>query len=1381
MVGVLAIAAAAGWLLVFFGCAVVTRLRPPGADAGLRWPGVAGQKPAVVNLAVTRCRLNGAAYAATILDLASRGYLVITPRGTGELWCDVTAPAPADTGLAESERLVLAGVRKLAGPGGAPFEAVAESCASDVRGTWDPFERAVRAEGRQTGITRARLPWAMQAPLYVGAGVVGVLAFAAVDALPHTSGVWAPLVAAFFAFTVPVTLVGSLSQKDRLTGHGSAMGAWAAREAADATAGWRHPGPVPASSPAELSALALAVAAGAPVQVPGGSPGLAAGVRPGRATARSAQSEETPRPAVAWSSLGGQWRLVRIGPTSYLGLHPAVWLPLAAVLAVLSFGTSLLPSPFGQLLPVLLAAGAAAAAIAGVRGLAVRLAKPAEVSFQGQVIARWVQRHGDNDNDWDAPCIAVDDGERSWSFDVSHAAFGKLALGDTVMVRASPRSGKLLSLVPLREGMDRDTAAPAQPAADLLADEEFLRVTPGPPNPLLAAEEVSAAVGRPVEATGFQLGILGGIYRGADLTVSLTVAQGAMSHLSSGPARRWGRALLGIGDEAWQLIRDQTVVFKMGTYTGKVTVSGSAARGLVPDVPARLAATVAARLAALADRSPSGNPSPGTSGEPSGSFSEPSGSFSEPSGSFSEPSGSFSEPPGTFSEPPGTFQRTPRHLQRPPRHLQRAAGSIQLVAETVQRIAKHPASPSPSGPRAQPVCIRPPLLVICSPVVNHPSVRDRRRALSPCPHRGWPGHRTARRQNLSVDVLAIVAAGLWLLAFGWCAVVSNRPSLRAGAADPGLGLAPEKPALVNLAVRRCRLNGAAYPATILDLAASGYLAITERQPGQLWCDVPASTPEDIGLARPGSLVLAGVRALAAGDGAPFEALAESCASDVRGRWDPFERAVRAEGRRAEITRPRLAVTARILLYAGAAGVGALAFAAVQSRSSTGLWVPAVIAFFAVIVSTYWVYSLGRQDRLTVHGSALGAQAARAAGDMAAAAGAPGPMAVSSPAELRQLAWAVAAGAPVQIPGATPGLATGVRPGRGRAGAWAGISGQFAGTPRPSAAWSSFGGRWRLVRIGPASSTRMHPAFWLVLAAWLALISYVSSLLSGPVGVLIPAVLAAGSIAAVIGGARGLAAWRARPAETSFQAQVIARWVEHRSASDDDSSVTRIALDDGERSWSFDVKGAALGQLALGDVVTVRASPRSGKLLSLAAGQDGPDGAAVALGQPWAAAGGAETAGGAGTAAGDAGADTRDGDRPGTAAADEQTGPGALLAAGEVSAAVGRPVRAAGLTPRAGSVVYRGEGLTVIVTAADNFLGSLTALARRRGLPLPGVGDEAWLLNRGRTAVLRVGELTARVSVGGSAARSLPPDALARLAAAVAERLPRPAGSQRLQA
>jgi hypothetical protein len=689
------------------------------------------------------------------------------------------------------------------------------------------------------------------------------------------------------------------------------------------------------------------------------------------------------------------------------------------------------------------------------------------------------------------------------------------------------------------------------------------------------------------------------------------------------------------------------------------------------------------------------------------------------------------------------------------------------------------------------------------------------------------------------DMLAIAAAAAWLLAFGWCAAATGRPALRAGTADPGQTPpetpaqempapekpvpekpvlekpALEKPALVNLAVTRCRLNGAAYPATILDLAAGGYLAITERGPGRLWCEVPAFPPAQADLARSERLVLAGAGALAGVGGAPFEALAESCASDVHGRWHPFERAVRAEGRRAGITRPRLSAATRSLLYAGAVAVAALAFAAIHGGSHSGLWAPAATAFVAFAVPAYWAHSLSRQDRLTSHGSALGAWASRAAADMTAAEGAPGLAPPFSPTELTRVTWAVAAGVPVQVPGATPGLMTGVRPCRRRAGARTGIPGQFAGTARPAAAWSSFGGKWRMVRIGPPPSRRMHPALWLVLAAWLALMAYVSSLLPGLAGVLLPAALAAGSAATVLAGARGLAAWLARPAGTSFQAQVIARWVEHRGANDDDASITCVAVDDGERSWSFDVSGAAFGQLALGDTVAVRASPRSGKLLGLIPGQNGlsgrttapggtglgardettlrraaatrPPGVAAAEAPPGVAA--AEGPPGVaaerppGEAVGESPPGEAVGERPpGEAAAAEawpgmaaggRTGAaprGTLLAADEVSAAVGRPVRVTPLTARRASAVYRGEGVTVIVTVAEGFLGGLTSLARRRGCPLPGAGDEAWLLNRGRTVVMRVGGMTAKLTLGGSAARSLPPQVLAQLAATVGERL-----------
>jgi hypothetical protein len=402
---------------------------------------------------------------------------------------------------------------------------------------------------------------------------------------------------------------------------------------------------------------------------------------------------------------------------------------------------------------------------------------------------------------------------------------------------------------------------------------------------------------------------------------------------------------------------------------------------------------------------------------------------------------------------------------------------------------------------------------------------------------------------------------------------------------------------------------------------------------------------------------------------------------------------------------------------------------------------------------------------------------------------------------------------VPFAGLRPGLATGVRQGRRLAGVRTGISGQFTGTPRPEAAWSSFGGQWRLVRISPTAFQRFHPGAWLALAAWLALLAYVTSLLAGALGLVLPALLTVACAGAAAEGIRGLAAWLAKPAEISFRAQVIARWVENRSASDDNWYLPCVALDDGERCWSFDVGRAVFGSLALGDTVAVRASPRSQKLLAVVPEQDlldapsgpvapaGPAGAnghtgSAELTGPADLTGPAELTGPAGFTgpAGPIGPPGPTGRTEATAgppfsrvpgpagpgavagagvAASGPRGPvpGALLTADEISAAVGRPVQAIGLGSGTASAIYRGESVTVIVTAAEGIPGSLSYRpARRFGRPLPGIGDEAWLLNRDRTVVLRVGEITAKVTVGGSAARSLPPDVVPGLAATLAGRL-----------
>src|ERR1700730_6315140 len=65
-------------------------------------------------------------------------------------------------------------------------------------------------------------------------------------------------------------------------------------------------------------------------------------------------------------------------------------------------------------------------------------------------------------------------------------------------------------------------------------------------------------------------------------------------------------------------------------------------------------------------------------------------------------------------------------------------------------------------------------------------------------------------------------------------------SLAAAGGDPN----GERPALVNVVATRCRPDGAAYSATILDLAARGHLVLTEPQPGHLACELPPAAPSD---------------------------------------------------------------------------------------------------------------------------------------------------------------------------------------------------------------------------------------------------------------------------------------------------------------------------------------------------------------------------------------------------------------------------------------------------------------------------------------------------------------------------------------------------------
>ena len=498
-----------------------------------------GEPPALVNVVVNRARPNGAAYAATLLGLAAGGHLRLTGSPLGRLICDRPPEQALTSGLFASERIVLAhALTSLAGVASAPFEVLAEACAADVPGCWDPFAKALHEEARSAGLTRRRVSAVTRTVASGGVIALGVFIYLAMHAQSKAGSYAAVMIVA--GVLAAVGLLNHLGRHDQLTAAGVALAAqWRGARADTPVA---YPVGVGFTGGAgSVTRLAYAVAAGVPEPSAGVWPGRTSGIQDGRSKAYRGAWHQMGQPRAAWSSRTGQWRSVEV--------------PNAPI-------------------------------VSGARRRSVR---SAEVRFEAQVIARWVESDGDGGHDY---CIAIDDGNRAWSFDVGPAMFDRMRLRDTVDVQVTGRSMRLLGLT--RPGGPAD-------AGWAEADAAAGRWLPAP-GWLLNPGEIAEALSRPVSRTA--LPVPGGaavIYRGSGVTVSVTVAEGALGGLSSRPARHFGRQMPGIGDEAWILNRDRTAVVRVGTLTAKITIDdrGVAGQRVIdqPAVISELAATVAARLA----------------------------------------------------------------------------------------------------------------------------------------------------------------------------------------------------------------------------------------------------------------------------------------------------------------------------------------------------------------------------------------------------------------------------------------------------------------------------------------------------------------------------------------------------------------------------------------------------------------------------------------------------------------------------------------------------------------------------------------------------------------------------------------------------------------
>jgi hypothetical protein len=305
--------------------------------------------------------------------------------------------------------------------------------------------------------------------------------------------------------------------------------------------------------------------------------------------------------------------------------------------------------------------------------------------------------------------------------------------------------------------------------------------------------------------------------------------------------------------------------------------------------------------------------------------------------------------------------------------------------------------------------------------------------------------------------LAVAAAATLAV---WCALfavlaLASRPRLpdAAPAAQDLPGREP--PAVVGFLVNRWELGRETVPATLLDLATKGAVALEQVAPDRFVCRVRQTVPA--GLTAYEEQVLDHVRGLASGGVVPCEALTTGPEAQSKGWWDRFQKAVVADARRRGLSRGRWSKGALVALGVVAVAPAVLAAAALvlaptksstsssSSSSSSSSDDNPVGAFIGVAVLGWGAlmavpYSL-RAERDTPEGRAAAAKwlglRRYLAEDQAFDQAPPAAVAIWD----RYLAY-----------GAAMGVAAGA------------VRALPLGSESDRSAWSSYGGRWHVVRV-----------------------------------------------------------------------------------------------------------------------------------------------------------------------------------------------------------------------------------------------------------------------------------------------------------------------------
>jgi len=379
--------------------------------------------PALVAFLLQDGRVTGEVFSRTLLSLADDGWLRIEPQDSGGVPIVRITRLPAPHEAKQFEHLALERVvHRMGTLTHVPLSALTSSEGADYDPWWKRFGEAVNAEAEQYGLTKHGLHPRTSCGLPLLLALAAGFAVAGPGGLSSIAGVGV----GFAVLMLTLIAVGKAS-RPRLTEQGKTAAAW-----------WRERG----------SGLGGSVLAD---QLPPG-----AQPSPHSTEAIVAQGAAPLPDGHVWSSYGGQWRTIKVGPLDVtrwgrpgrgimLGVLDAFFtLPLLGV-------SSRLPSNATGLMVKLAPTVIFGSLLLFVWLPAYRrsLAVPKRGAFTGQVVKRWTYESGGEDSTT-YYCCCLDDGAspEGWSFRIERSVYSQLRVGDVVYVDFNPRRHKINQLQP---------------------------------------------------------------------------------------------------------------------------------------------------------------------------------------------------------------------------------------------------------------------------------------------------------------------------------------------------------------------------------------------------------------------------------------------------------------------------------------------------------------------------------------------------------------------------------------------------------------------------------------------------------------------------------------------------------------------------------------------------------------------------------------------------------------------------------------------------------------------------------------------------------------------------------------------------------------------